>query len=350
MIAAVFPSLVNYLPNKIHLTSETAPPPTNPLLQECLESSLFADYDTNKITILGGIDRIKTVNTVYLPDNYRSALDESYAKAGKSFALIKRVRENANRLQEYIPGYRPLHVQVRVIQKQIKRVTGEIEALDEERQRLTFSEVESISGIDTILADIKSLELVRADLEKQIPPNWQEARDRFHALVSNEKKSRQKYRFNADESYESVESMLTMINELESFKSLQHKLPPIREVIENDSPENAMIAIKALGAEFDQLTNASPVKSKLSKAHRALRGNSPNPEKAVEQLMIAIERLDAEIIWRDRATRELQPELKVYDQVIQQTIGMRLQQRLRPDQAEYIASCLAVHKDLTLFF
>ena len=144
--------------------------------------------------------------------------------------------------------------------------------------------------------------------------------------------------------------MLRMINELESFKSLQHKLPPMREVIENESPENAMIAIKALGAEFDQLINAGPVKSKLSKARRALRGNSPNPAKSVEQLIIAIERLDAEITWRDRAARELQPELKAYDLVIQQTIGMRLQQRFRPDQAENIASCLAVHKDLTLFF
>ncbi len=349
-IAAVYPSLVNYLPNKIHLTSETAPPPTNPLLQECLESSLFADYDTNKITILSGIDRIKTVNTAYLPDNYRSALDESYTKAGKSFALIKRVRENASRLQEYIPGYQPLHVQVRAIQKQIKRATGEIEALDEERQRLKFSGTGSGPEINTILAKIASREKILAELENQIPQNWQEARDKFQSLASNEKKSRQKYRFNADESYESVASMLQMINELESFKSLQHKLPPMREVIENESPENAMIAIKTLGAEFDQLTNAGPVKSKLSKARRALRGNSPDPAKAVKQLLIAIERLDAEIIWRDRAARELQPELKAYDLVIQQTIGMRLQQRLRPDQAENIASCLAVHKDLTLFF
>ena len=66
--------------------------------------------------------------------------------------------------------------------------------------------------------------------------------------------------------------------------------------------------------------------------------------------MIAIEMLDIEITGRSRAVRELQPELEVCDLVIQQTIGMRLQKRLRLDQAEYIASCLAVHKDLTLFF
>ena len=40
-IAGAYPSLVNYLPNKTHLTSETAPPPSNPKLQQCLENYIF---------------------------------------------------------------------------------------------------------------------------------------------------------------------------------------------------------------------------------------------------------------------------------------------------------------------
>ncbi len=349
-IAGVFPSLVNYLPNKTHLTSETAPPPTNPLLQECLETSLFADYDTNKEDILDGIERIKTINTVFLPEGYQSALNQSYTNAGKSFTLIDQIHEASNLLQDYIPDYRPLHIQVRAIQRQIKHIDDKIEVLDEERQRLTFSETSSESRIATILADIAVLETAATNLETQIPHRWRAAREKFETLVSNERKSRQIYRRNADDSYESIETMLTMIGELESFRSLQHRLPPMREFIEIESPENAMIALKALGAEFDQLTNADPVKSKLSKARRALRGNNPDPEKAVDQLMIAIEKLESEIAWRSRAARELQPELEAYELVIQQTIGMRLQQRLRPDQAEVIASCLSVHKDLSLYF
>jgi len=124
----------------------------------------------------------------------------------------------------------------------------------------------------------------------------------------------------------------------------------MQEIIENETPKNAMAALKALGAEFDLLTNADPVKSKLSKARRALRGNNPDPEKAVDQLMIAIEKLDSEIAWRSRAALELKPELESYDLTIQQTIGMRLQERLTSDQAENIASCLAVHKDISLYF
>jgi tripartite ATP-independent transporter DctM subunit len=349
-IAGAFPSLVNYLPNKTHLTSETAPPPSNPKLQECLEISVFADYDTNKQGIVDGIERIKTANTAYLPDGYQSALNESYANAGKSFALIEQVRENSMRLQEYIPDYRPQHVFVRAIQKQIKRVNEEIEALDENRQRIEFSDTESKSAIEPILAQIGLLETTRADLEKQIPGNWLEARGKFENLASNERKSRQNYRRNADESYESIKTMLKMINEHSTFKSLRDKLPPMQGIIENETAEDAMDALKALAAEFDELTNADPVKSKLSRARRALRGDNPDAQKSLAQLTLAIEALDSEIAWRSRAAQEFNPELETYDLAIRHTIGMRLQERLTSDQAESIASCLAVHKDLSLYF
>ena len=42
------PGLVNYLPTKTFLSSETAPPPKNPRLQMCLENYLFNFYDTNQ--------------------------------------------------------------------------------------------------------------------------------------------------------------------------------------------------------------------------------------------------------------------------------------------------------------
>jgi len=349
-IAGAFPSLVNYLPNKTHLTSETAPPPSNPKLQECLETSVFADYDNNRENIIDSIERIKTANTAYLPDHYQSALSQSYANAGKSFALVEQVRETAKRMEQYTAEYRPLHVGVRATQKQINRLKNQIEDLKQERRRLESGEGKSKSGDETILEQIESLETARTDLEKQIPGNWQTARDKFVMLATNERKSRQKYRRNADESYEPTQSMLKMISEYDSFKSLQPKLRPMQEIIENDSADNAMAALKALGAEFDLLTNASPVKSKLSKARRALRGNSPDPEKAIEQLIIAMQTLESEIAWRSRAFEELKPELEAYELAIKQTIGMRLQERLTSDQAENIASCLAIHKDISLYF
>ena len=59
--------------------------------------------------------------------------------------------------------------------------------------------------------------------------------------------------------------------------------------------------------------------------------------------------MQAEIDWRQRAAG-LAADLQQYDRAIASTLGMRMQQRLTTDQAESIASCLAVHRDLTLHF
>ena len=65
--------------------------------------------------------------------------------------------------------------------------------------------------------------------------------------------------------------------------------------------------------------------------------------------MAAAEILESEIQWRQRAV-QLANELRAYDQAIASTLGMRMQQRLTTDQAESIASCLAVHRDVSLHF
>ena len=45
VIVAVSPAIVNYLPTRISLSSETAPPPINPRMQSCIEEYLFDYYD-----------------------------------------------------------------------------------------------------------------------------------------------------------------------------------------------------------------------------------------------------------------------------------------------------------------
>ena len=189
---------------------------------------------------------------------------------------------------------------------------------------------------------IESIEAQRITLEQQIPDSWQQARGQFEKLASEQKKARQNYRRNADESYESIKILLKMLNEHKALSSLRPKLPALLGAIQNDTPDAAIDKIKATAQEFDQLTNANPVQSKLSKSRRALKGSSPNKEKAIAQLEIAMQALDSEIEWRSRAANEFLPDLETYDEAIRLTIGMRLQPRLTGDQAESIASCLAV--------
>jgi hypothetical protein len=122
------------------------------------------------------------------------------------------------------------------------------------------------------------------------------------------------------------------------------------ELIRQQSPEAGLEAVKALEIEIDKLTETHRVNSKLSRAKRALRGTTPDKDKAIDQVMLAAKIMQAEIEWHQRAVNELTSDLEEYDQAIASTIGMRMQERFTADQAESIASCLAVHKDLSLHF
>jgi tripartite ATP-independent transporter DctM subunit len=349
-IAGAFPGLVNYLPNKTHLTSDTAPPPSNPKLQQCLENYIFTDYEQSRSTIEASIEHIKTANLSFLPDEYQERLNDSYKKAGKTFALAEEVRVASIRVQDYSPGYRPLHVEVRRTQKSIRKLESRIAELNQDRQRITNTEPVDENQISKILVSITKIEAEADTLRASISDQWETSHAEFVSLASAEKKARQKYRLNVDESYEMIVTMRQMIAELDQLIAMEDRFPPLLDVIRDQSADEAMKAIKIVEFDVDSLTEMHRVKSKLSKSRRALRGDNPDREKAASLVTQALEQMKSEIKWHQRAASELAAELEAYDQVIASTIGMRMQERLTLEQAESIASCLAVHKDLTLHF
>jgi len=348
-IAGAFPSLVNYLPAKTHLVSETAPPPSNPKLQECLEDYLFAEYDNNGATIRKSIAHIQTTSLSYLPDEYQERLNESYRQAAATFDLVAAVRVAEQKLEEYSPGYRPQHLQVRRIEKEFRRLASEIEELDQQRQRISFSDNPDQARIDEILATIARREGDQEKLKASIPDTWEDARARFVTLAKAEKSTRMKYRQNVDESYSTIVTVQTMIAQTEALAELQGQIEPLTELVRQKTVVEGLDAIKAFANELDLLTETHRITSKLSRAKRALRGNNPDKDKALDNLLQAAEVLQSELGWRLRAA-DLARDLQEYDEAIATTIGIRMQQRLTGEQAESIASCLAVHRDLSLHF
>ena len=80
------------------------------------------------------------------------------------------------------------------------------------------------------------------------------------------------------------------------------------------------------------------------------RRGEPNRDKAAKELAQALDRYAAEVAWRAKAKAQLTAGLEAYDNAIKHTIGLRLQERLTGDQADEIAGCQSVHKDISLSF
>ena len=348
-IVGLYPALVNYLPNRVYLTSETAPPPKNPRLQYCIEENLFAAYDSEGDALRSGISAAKALDIGYLPDRYRTLLTEGFAAAESTFDRVARVRAAEKAVQDYIPQYRPMHREVRDIQRRIAVIDRRIDGLEQIHGRRS-RRGESEADLASLRERIGKAEADRAALEATIPIAWEDARKSYLKLAGEEKKARQQYRRNVDDAYEPLVEVRKAIAGAEALGALRAPIEGLRSAIANDGSKAAMDGIRAVESMLSPVAGSNPVRSKLSRARRAMKGDEPKRDKAAEELDQALRILATEIAWRDRAAGDLAAGLEAYDNAIRRTIGVRLQERLTQEQAEDVAGCLSAHRDISLSF
>ncbi len=348
-IAGAFPVLINYLPNKTYLTSETAPPPNNPRIQLCLEDMIFTTYAEQKSNIESALTIASKLDDSYFPDKYNRNLQQSLSDMAKVFAVITKVESSQKELDEYSVDYESLHREVRHTQKLIRKLAKKIEVLNDNIEEIKFSDETDNGRTEKFNGQIKLLKVEQEALLKQIPPEWENARKQYLDLAKKEKMARNKYRRLVDDSYQVVVDTRLMVSAADELKQLQPEIEALFAVIRDAEIKHAMAQIKLLESSLSSIKNAHTIKSKLSKARRALK-KTQDRDKASGQLVKAIEMLETEISWRTRAKLDYLPGLEKVNDVIKNTIGLRMQERLSIDQAKEIAGCLAHHKDISLAF
>ena len=349
-VAGVFPSLVNYLPNRVYLSSETAPPPMNPKLQHCLEENVFAFYDTNGDELRAAIDRAAGLDTSYLPAEWSGKLGTSFAEARSSLELAGAIRAADAAVADYLPEYQPLHVEVRRKQADLRRLDRDLRRLGQERSRLSHDERATDADHASVDRRFAETEARRAALAESIPDSWDGVRARYVELADVQTKARRAYRQSADSAFTTVADFRALLEDVEALERFGPPLAALENVLANASPDEAMEAVKQTSRDIGRVAGSSKVKSPLSKARRALRGGSPDRAKAAAFLAEARAIHAEEVVWRTRAAKELLPGLDEYADAIRYSIGLRVQERLRQDQVPEIAACQSFHRDISLHF
>ncbi|MFT5707754.1 MAG: TRAP-type mannitol/chloroaromatic compound transport system permease large subunit [Oceanospirillaceae bacterium] len=351
IIAGSYPPLVNYLPNRTALTSVTAPPPMNPRIQGCLETFVFKQYETIGNTLRASINDVKAIDISYLPKKQKQGLSESFDKAANTFALVKDIEIAELALDEFSPGYRPLHIEVRAIQKKVRSI--------DKKTKQNLKIISRAKGDAEQDALVAKLTIVNAEmladkkqLETKIPAQWKEQRAQFELLAGALKKARSKYRNNVDGAYEPIVEMTKTIAAAQELAAMESTVLELKQVIlgvtTKAEAKPAMEVIKGVERQLGSIAATSAIKTKLSKARRALK--KVKTDKAMTEFNKALKLLTTEIEWRKKAATQLLPALNKYDSAIKFTIGIRLQERLTLAQAKSIASCLSVHRDISLNF
>ncbi len=349
VIVGFNPGLVNYLPNRTHLLAETAPPPLNPKLQFCLEGYVIEEYSQTSDQVHGEINKADKFEINYLPKKLQTKFRESVSDAGNALKLIEKVKSAKQMQDDYIVTYQPLQQTVSEIKTNINRITSLMKVTEKEKSHVASDNIEMLTSYDD---SIKALTDKKEVFNAMIPAEWASQNKEYKKLALNLKKARRAYFNAADSSYETLTELQQIIADGDKLSKLETELKALDKAVIDDNKKDATKKIKAVTSLLNKVKGTTDIKSKLNKARRILKKDKTDEakDKAMVFIRDAQKAYHAEVMWRQKATKNLLPELQHYDRSLSKTVGLRLQERLTDAQAKEVASCLSVHRNVSLDF
>ncbi len=348
VIVGMNPPLVNYLPNRLSLTSVTAPPPRNPKLLYCVEQYIYGQFVSNGNMIRDAIATARGFDTSYLPSSIASSVNASFDQAENAISLLLEAKAAEALVAERAPAFRPIHTQVRFTESEIRKIDDNIEELETQASRLRGEQ--NLDAKQALEQKVVTLKVERDVLTASIPADWPARSGAFAEVRDAEVSLRRQFRRAADTGYEPVATLIRTFEGTEAYNGLESELEALSgELAGGDAPV-LMERISALASKFSDIEGASDVRSGLSKVRRALRGEEPDFDKAGVEMADVIEVYRGQLSWRERASGELASNIATYEAIIRGTIGVRLQARLTNEQALFVAACGAGHRDISLNF
>ncbi|MEM6986981.1 MAG: hypothetical protein AAF499_10615, partial [Pseudomonadota bacterium] len=248
-------------------------------------------------------------------------------------------------VQQAAPTYRPAQQAVRTLERELRKLAAQRDDVQTARSR-----ADSDAARSRLDAQLEDLDAQRDALTAQIPGDWEDRQSAFTSLLKAESSARNDYRKTVDKGYGAVNDLIETLSSTEAFVALKPELDNMALIVRTDDPKSLVDPLRDLSKKFNDVEGASKIKSALSKAASEFKKRRPKLDRAFKRFDDAMELYTEQLAWRERATAELLPELKVYEEAMRTTLGIRQQRRLPHDQALFIARCTADHRDLSLNF
>ncbi|MEO1493901.1 MAG: SLC13 family permease [Pseudomonadota bacterium] len=348
VIVGNLPPLVNYLPERLRMVSDSAPPPTNPRLQYCLEDYVAEVMTEREAELRGAIDAARALPLDLLPKKVAGELEDGFDKAEATFGAMAEIGATSEAVAAAAVEYRPVHAQVRALQRDIGKIEARMEEIGKITTRLRSTDPDSPT-IPKNEARMAELNAEKETLAAQVPDTWDDRYKTFADLTKAEINARRTYRRAADDAFTPVKELGTVLTATEDLAALEPDLTALRGDVETGDPAALVERIETLrSAMRDAEADRDTVKG-LSEARKALR-KDPDPVKAAEELDRSIAALAEDLAWRRTAAEQLQPGLVTYTEALGDTIGLRQQNKLPREQALYVAACNSEHRDISLNF
>ena len=343
-IVGFFPQLVNYLPLRSYLTSDVSPPPINSKIQECLLDYKYEKYIGKKELILSKTQSIiqnnKNVVEIKRKDNITSLVNN----INTTFTIIEDLKKSKINYNNFTGSYKTLHSKVRKIQKKIIKNNLKIEKLKNDLKNEDNFEV-----IQVIEDEIYQINKNIEKITENIPDKWLEENNKFKNILSMHNNLKLKYNKNVDKSYVDLINYIRIFEEVNDLEKLSNNFDIVINKINNNS-DKIFEEIKLIEKKFNFFADTNNVKKNLSKARKKLKKNFDKKNEALDLVKEGKKLFIDEINWRKNGKNLFLNLFKELEEISKDNFGLRKQKKLSKDQAVFIASCRAVHKDISLNF
>ena len=348
-IVAFAPPLVNYLPSRMSLLSETSPPPRNPGLQYCVERYVFDTLEAEGDRIRGALTEVRGLDLGSLPAPHPDRLAAAFEGAENTFELLPQIREAEAAVEAAAPTYRPLLTAVRAVERDVRKLDTAIRTLETRISRLRGEDEDIVAERERQTERAAGLKAERDALLARIPAEWNETHDRFAELTRAVTLTSNNFRRASESAYSPVAEVVGLLEGASLLRGYRPQIAGLKEVIAEQG-EGAIGEIRVQERGMELVAGATDVRNALGNARRALEGDDPDQGEAVAAIDEALSALDAELAWREQPAREVLPALRSYDDAIRTNIGLRLLPRFPREQALAVAACNASHRDVSLNF
>ena len=343
-IVGYFPQLVNYLPLRSYYSSEVAPPPINPKLQECLFDYTYDKYTLTFAETNNLITKINSYNLSFIPEPQSKKISDMISGIGSSKNLIDEVKISESNFNDYSINYKPLHTKVRRLEKEIYKKLNKIEKIKKEiRLEIDPTEIEKL---DSEILDYQD------EIEKikmTIPSNWESENSEFNNILNEYNKTKLKYNKTVDNSFNELMEFIEIFKNLEGLFLIEDSFDKIFNKIEKED-ENISDQLKEFERKFNKFNQVSNIKKPIKNARKLLKKNYDKKSEALELIMESKLIYEKEIFWRLKAKDILLEDFILLSKLGEETFGLRKQDSLNKEQAVYLARCKSSHEDISLYF
>ena len=346
-IVGFYPSLVNYLPNRVYLTSNVAPPPMNPKLQYCLQEYKFANFETNGDQIKTSINEFDDIILANLPADKLSYFQRHVDNSKYSFELVDEVKSAQSIYDDYAVDYRDLHFKTRKKQKKILKLNKKIDKYKAEIRNL---DDEDVSDKNKILQKIENVKLEIEEIQNTIPQEWKSKNDEFNKINKAKNLAVKKYKKTVDNAYEDLLLIKEFINHGEKFEELSQDMKLLKSKIDNRGYIDAIEFIDNIFEKVGEISGSDEFADKLDYLITLMDEDEVDFEKLQSSANDTYVLFQQEIDWRKNFKKKYMDKINAHDKIISETIGLRLQSKLTKEQAIYVSKCNSIHRDISLNF